>query len=481
MTEVADTYFDPDDVGPRDSPIFKPMHISYKPEPSPEANPPPPISPESSPGGRKRGTRSSIRAYQADAVLVSYMGGGRRPDIARNAGDEPLPPCEDEDDQGPVRGTAVEVPGHDFSPGKAELDITMKMAADAVDLLRAHEDQAPLKLRDDSRGEAPAVSKLLATTNTNLHAQNAIDTTKLTPLPLEPYQKSAPDVNIQVEAQSSLPTGELPPMRQSPQSGLSNGNGSQQITLPPITPLLGDLSKHAEAAPTPNEASFSQSPGRPTSRFAPRPGATSPARSPNDLRREVISPGRSPLYFVSRNPRRPSQSDGLQYVAAGDYSSGSNTETSSTDQSASTPATTMIIDRMSIDGITNPQVGGYQCTNSGCTAPPFQTQYLLNSHANVHSSNRPHYCTVKGCPRGEGGKGFKRKNEMIRHGLVHDSPGYVCPFCPEREHRYPRPDNLQRHVRVHHTDKDKDDPQLREVLAQRPEGPSRGRRRRGGS
>jgi hypothetical protein len=73
-------------------------------------------------------------------------------------------------------------------------------------------------------------------------------------------------------------------------------------------------------------------------------------------------------------------------------------------------------------------------------------QYLLNSHANVHSSNRPHYCPVKGCPRSEGGKGFKRKNEMIRHGLVHDSPGYVCPFCPDREHKYPRPDNLQRYV-----------------------------------
>jgi len=124
--------------------------------------------------------------------------------------------------------------------------------------------------------------------------------------------------------------------------------------------------------------------------------------------------------------------------------------------------------------------GGFLCDHPGCAAPPFQTQYLLNSHANVHSSSRPHYCPVKGCPRGEGGKGFKRKNEMIRHGLVHDSPGYVCPFCPLREHRYPRPDNLQRHVRVHHVDKDKDDPLLREVLAQRPEGGGRGRRRRAG-
>ncbi|KAF2192749.1 hypothetical protein K469DRAFT_554675 [Zopfia rhizophila CBS 207.26] len=125
--------------------------------------------------------------------------------------------------------------------------------------------------------------------------------------------------------------------------------------------------------------------------------------------------------------------------------------------------------------------GGFKCEHPGCTASPFQTQYLLNSHANVHSQSRPHYCSVPGCPRAEGGKGFKRKNEMIRHGLVHASPGYVCPFCPDREHKYPRPDNLQRHVRVHHVDKDKDDPQLREVLAQRPEGGSRGRRRRVGS
>ncbi|OXV08696.1 hypothetical protein Egran_03541 [Elaphomyces granulatus] len=88
--------------------------------------------------------------------------------------------------------------------------------------------------------------------------------------------------------------------------------------------------------------------------------------------------------------------------------------------------------------------GQYRCTYPGCTATSFQTQYLLNSHANVHSTERPHFCPVTGCNRGEGGKGFKRKNEMIRHGLVHDSPGYVCPFCPNQQHRYPRPDNLQR-------------------------------------
>ena len=57
---------------------------------------------------------------------------------------------------------------------------------------------------------------------------------------------------------------------------------------------------------------------------------------------------------------------------------------------------------------------GYSCSFPGCNAPPFQTQYLLNSHQNVHSNQRPHFCPVDSCPRGPGGQGFKRKNEMIR-------------------------------------------------------------------
>lgn len=58
---------------------------------------------------------------------------------------------------------------------------------------------------------------------------------------------------------------------------------------------------------------------------------------------------------------------------------------------------------------------GYVCTFPSCTAAPFQTQYLLNSHQNVHSNQRPHFCPVEGCPRGPSGQGFKRKNEMIRY------------------------------------------------------------------
>ncbi|RFU25884.1 hypothetical protein B7463_g10453, partial [Scytalidium lignicola] len=185
----------------------------------------------------------------------------------------------------------------------------------------------------------------------------------------------------------------------------------------------------------------------------------SAARSPES----AGEPASTPL----RKRGRPSGSDSLEYSHAGEYAS-NNTSTLSTDQSDSTPVSTGI-DRMGIDGITNPQVGSFQCTYPGCTAPTFQTQYLLNSHTNIHSTTRPWYCSVKGCRSGEGGSGFVTKFDLMRHALAHDPPGYyVCPFCPDRERIFPRPDNLQRHVEVHHTDKDNDDPQLRDALSIKP-------------
>uniref|UniRef100_A0A0B7K9N9 Uncharacterized protein n=1 Tax=Bionectria ochroleuca TaxID=29856 RepID=A0A0B7K9N9_BIOOC len=110
----------------------------------------------------------------------------------------------------------------------------------------------------------------------------------------------------------------------------------------------------------------------------------------------------------------------------------------------------------------------YVCLYSGCTALPFQTQYLLNAYIEVHNSTRPHDGPHIGYPRGEGGKGFKTKNDMaIRHGLIRDSQGYHCPFCPYPAPRCPRPDNLQRQVRVHPPTCDENDPQLREALFKR--------------
>jgi len=171
------------------------------------------------------------------------------------------------------------------------------------------------------------------------------------------------------------PANELPPIRQhSPKSGLFNSTGAGLAILPSISDQLGDLNRLAEAAVA-SVSAFSQSPtGRPPPRPSVVPGQGSPPKSPNDtVRRELPSPGRhAVLYdYNASSHRRASQSDSPQYASAWDYSS-RNTETPSTDQSASTPATA--VDRMSIDGITNPQISGFQCPFPGCTAQPFQTQ-----------------------------------------------------------------------------------------------------------
>ncbi|KAK9421756.1 hypothetical protein SUNI508_05357 [Seiridium unicorne] len=207
----------------------------------------------------------------------------------------------------------------------------------------------------------------------------------------------------------------------------------------------------------------------------------------------VVGSGHGPVYVAPTPPRwlSPVRSPGAPHIPQQVQSrraSGYNSSASGYDSGGGYPASPSSGPLQSLysyhrgshgewvsadDLVTFPQTGSFRCTFPGCMAQPFQTQYLLNSHANVHSSERPYYCPVRGCPRAEGGKGFKRKNEMIRHGLAHESPGYVCPFCTDRKHKYPRPDNLQRHVRIHHPAKDKNDPELREVFAQRPDGPKR--------
>ncbi|OJI96289.1 hypothetical protein ASPVEDRAFT_78062 [Aspergillus versicolor CBS 583.65] len=238
------------------------------------------------------------------------------------------------------------------------------------------------------------------------------------------------------------------------------------FSLPPVTTISPPLTR---VEPSPRDhyrVPLPQSKIPPTPYSHPSPvslQAASVASSP--VSQQPCWRGAKPLgpYPYDSQPIASNRSPAASYPTPIDHAS-------ACDPGSFTPS--------SQGNVATAPTGTFKCSHPGCSAAPFQTQYLLNSHANVHSQDRPHFCPIDGCPRGPGGKGFKRKNEMIRHGLVHNSPGYVCPFCPDQQHKYPRPDNLQRHVRVHHVDKNKDDPALRHVLSQRPEGSGRGRRRR---
>ena len=417
----------------------------------------PQVSPESSPGPesteKRKSNRSKNKPSQGDAVLVSFMDNGRRPEIALEAAKQLLASEHEFEEESFKGGPPITLQ----NPHLAAI------AAAAGALAQGLQESTEQESAAGAQGGAPSAAVETGDAQPMEDVKPSIPSANATQVPDYSGQPS-PDPAVKVEKPPTA--GELPPIRHnSPKMGMQNGNGTVAMSLPSLSESIGNLNHIPKTVAPAESSTFSQSPpNRPAIQFPPM-GHVSPPRSPTNVfgpRRELPSPtgGRGHPYYYGHS--RTNTADTPQYSSASDYNS-ANTETPSTDNSISTPAT--ILDRMSIDGITNPQIGGFRCAYPNCTAAPFHTQvsfqaflpynvqpliplkYLLNSHANVHSSNRPHYCSVKGCPRSEGGKGFKRKNEMIRHGLVHDSPGYVCPFCPDREHKYPRPDNLQRYVR----------------------------------
>jgi hypothetical protein len=380
---LAEVY-DPDDVGLRDTPPLRAMKVNLTPSPSPPpAAPLPQVSPDSSPSspGRKGSNRQKNRPSQGDAVLVSFMDGGKRPEIARQAGAQPLA-SDGEEEEDSVKGTEVNVP-------KDGVDELTALAANAM--MRANEGQAAQSTSQ------PAQEQPINKTNTpesNAHATDGEPMEDVKPaIPSitathigELREQTSPDTIVKTEIKTS--EGELPPiLPQSPQSNLSNGHAATPITLPSITDQLGDINHLTEAAAT-ADSPFAQSPpGRPgPPRFSAIPGQGSPPKSPHDsFRPQLPSPARgAPPYFYNSNSiRRPSQTEGGQYSSAEYSTPSTNTETPSTDQS--TPS--VPIDRMSIDGITNPQIGGFQCTYPGCTAQPFQTQVSFCSFSCVEVQN----------------------------------------------------------------------------------------------
>lgn len=491
----ASDVYDPDDVLPQNSPLMKAHRPKLEPSPSPPAIPLPKVSLLSQNGRKSSNRRQKIRPSLGDAVLIHYLDGGKRPDIVAEAWSKPLSFHGDDDDAHSKGDTETEetvdgsgdeedtrsheemspVPTQRRPTRATDASVTKSidlqfLATNAVGMLAA---KAASKVVDSTDcSQAPDDASTAAQRTIQGHgsridgaredtamkdANRPVLAAPISPYPSQSSQEMFSPRNftsgqgmlmhpnsIQRSPPALSPStghGDLPPIQEaSPKSDTTNHESLPSIRSTLFEQLTGP----------PKDLAMRQFPHSPPGgppRMGGIPGNhASPPISPNDSYRHSSQSIPSPPHTIpAMSPYGfPPQHSTNQYRPNMDYSSSSNANTPSGSGDASTPATSVTItERMSIDAISNP-VGAFMCTVQGCNAPPFQTQYLLNSHANVHSSARPHYCSVKGCPRSEGGKGFKRKNEMIRHGLVHDSPGYVCPFCPDREHKYPRPDNLQR-------------------------------------
>ncbi|KAL9587525.1 MAG: hypothetical protein Q9212_000227 [Teloschistes hypoglaucus] len=506
---------------------------------------------------RQRGRKRYPRAQpsQGDAVLIGFLAGQNHPDIATTAGEVTLNSASQSEagelSQGmdPEDEGSAEQKNHLVQTAQDALSKGANAPAESSRRIRPKittQSLAPTAKEYGKRAQSRS-----SLSQEHLNSSPAVDPEKLDPAlggkgSETLLDEEEPGRSFDVNHASSLATSprlrqfmaskgsEILPAIQSATPSLSSKTPNGQQSLPSISAQLGGLVD----GPSPNDslpsrstfpmtaANGIQSPPmsgisprlnqypspqarlntfpNPYSATQPSPASTYNEVSPREPYRlshdptSMSPPGKPgpPYYNTGRTP----QSDELTPQSAESYTGFKGFAGAiSPNGDPSTIETGRMLPPL--PGTGPLATANYKCDYPSCTAPPFQTQYLLkyahvapyvlhsddslltdqySSHANVHSQVRPHYCPVKSCPRSENGKGFKRKNEMIRHGLVHQSPGYVCPFCPEREHKYPRPDNLQRHVRGNHTDKDMNDPKLRDVLAQRTEGGTRGRRRRFG-
>ncbi|OHF00573.1 C2H2 type zinc finger protein [Colletotrichum orchidophilum] len=366
-TAASDCY-DPDDVLPHNSPQMQ----AHRPRLQPSPSPPPALSPSrKSFHGRRR-----VEPIQGDAVLVAHLGNGRQPEVAQTAAREPLA----SDNGSESESSSPTSPERDMNKSTEPFDLKI-LAAGALAFTSpdAPEASAPVtkptagtpKIDQSRSGDGSRVHHEVLPLGISSRELPIRDERPSLAAPAVVYsagdkytsRRSAPslcqgEVTSPMSPPQSAPSG-LPPLLDSPKS-----DGSGHGPLPSIRSQLGDLQHLADTARSPEHdmgsarhtTSFPRSPPANIPRLpslAGLPiGQTSPPISPNEgFRRDHPSPahpltGVSPYYY-------PSSSSGGHHRPSTDYSS-STAETPSTDQTTSTPATS-VADRMSIDGLTNPQ------------------------------------------------------------------------------------------------------------------------------
>lgn len=432
-TLVPDDY---DSSGAPSSPQMKPREIKFDKYALPEQPRPPKLS--KLPISFDQTLPPIRHAYAGDGQLIDSMDDGRHPEISMRAKYQPLPPIDNEDDCDGRRwfGHPRATPDPDrrggASNGDKILGQSQSLRSMAESVLQKTVPTSPgVRIQDLEPASANDISD--STSNLTIHDKRPWGGAEIS--------ERAPE-HRDMNSEEKHPRAGLPPI-------VSPDAGPNDRTLPSLRSITAfrDMdhaaSEQDTGARSGNRTDYPHSPPLGPPHLLPLSASHgSPPISPPDSYQKSLPspqslPGSSPYYTGTR-----------PHLITPEYGPTPTGPEAKNNELGRAPLT--LVERVYPNGGfgNNAQPALYPCEFQGCKAPPFQTQYLLNSHANVHSQARPHYCPVRGCSRSEGGKGFKRKNEMIRHGLVHESPGYICPFCPEKDHRYPRPDNLQRYAPI---------------------------------
>ncbi|UKZ78099.1 hypothetical protein TrVFT333_005833 [Trichoderma virens FT-333] len=316
---------------------------------------PPPLD------GFPKSNRPKIRPVSGDAVLVAYLGGGSHPEIAQAASHQALPGADEgsfelddeEDDETPQKS-----PSRDTNPAKADI-IQLQRPDGAATALRAVAADALAAGGHLSGEDKPSVDQMSASTY-HLSIQDDV-------VPSPNRDVKSPLLGGRLSLLSPRP-GELPPLQiDSPKYDGVNG-----LSLPSIRTTLGatldDINHHHPTdMPTPNDSrdipgrhtgdarTFSRSPTVGVPRFS--------SMSTGSRASHPISPSESyQRSFPSPNSLPASSPDnfasnGSMHRSPGEYSS--NSASGNTLQPGYTITSPVpiasVADRMSIDGITNPQ------------------------------------------------------------------------------------------------------------------------------
>lgn len=371
---MADVY-DSDDACNR-SPGLQPAVIKYGPdEPSPPFPHKRPASRDrhdgdspGSDGARSRKhhrTHKSLRSTQGDAVLIGILG-PNHPDIALHAGTRPLRSESDSDDDYRERVK--------LSPRRPSVvpssDAASKVANDALGLV------ANEHARNNNNNILPPISEL-------------VSQEPVFPPPPSYHRRGSEQVVHDGLATSgvakyaisplNMPAQEQLPALQSPPHSAA-GSPENTQSLPPVQSLLRDLSS-VSVASTHYGAASAPSPAGVHSRrvsLAPPPPPPPPQCQ-------------MPTPYSHASPMSMKELAGASSAAQSPYSwrqPGFKSEGSSVSTLYETPSQGPLTGKSPANNYPtpteprpaeeNPEAGNlYKCQFPDCTAPPFQTQYLL--------------------------------------------------------------------------------------------------------
>ena len=381
--------------------------------------------------GKKR--RPKAQASQGDAVLIGFMGGLNHPDLATKAGEVPLPQSDDSDVDDPmdVDGNSEHTDGN--TPINDNSINLVQLAENALPLVARtnghdaskNEHSRPTRPKILTQTSLPEPKDVVHAKTEHRHSSpsagaNSPKRTKngsnKSYSPSRSSQrKGDPDSaaispmlrRFTIPNSERSPTETLPAMQQSPPSSSSKSPNGQH-SLPSLRaiqlePLLDgrspseNVSRGISRPSFPPKTATVNSP--PMSSIAPRPahypgpqtrisgqfhhssyphGQPSPAysdASPRDS--TVMSPPGKPVPSHHFHPGgRTPQSEELTPQSAESHLS--------TSSFSSAPSPNLDMDRSRpilppLSGVTGGSlmIGAFKCEHAGCTAPAFQTQYLL--------------------------------------------------------------------------------------------------------